>query len=137
MSVIFYKTAETPYAEKVLDTLLSVATDDQVHVADSLLSFIRALQKYRLQMPTVVTQVSKISDVTGIKRLSDILDGLFLIVAVDGHDERLLMNCRQLYPRLLTYHKENLAVLAAVVEKRMIVHRDHDSLLHCSLNQRN
>ena len=119
MKILFHKTAATDFAEKLQETIASIATDQPVCVTKDTVSFLKALLKYRIDNPIVVIQLNDTADAIEIESLSDILDGLFLIIATDGIDERLLMRCRKFYPRLLTYHKEDLSVIVAVIRKRM------------------
>jgi hypothetical protein len=119
LEILFHQTTQTDFTDKLLDTLSSAAADRPVHVTCDIDSFVSALLKYRIELPTVVIQVGTIEDVSKIKGLGDILDGLFLIIAVNGNDEGLLKNCRQLYPRLLTCNKKDFGVIAAVIEKRL------------------
>ncbi len=55
MKVIFYKTKQAAgYTHKLLDTLLSVVADEQVHIACDKESFVGVLLKYCIEEPTTL-----------------------------------------------------------------------------------
>jgi hypothetical protein len=118
MRAIFYKTLPIGRTDKMLDTLFSLLGEAYVHFTCDIEALKNALLKYRLEMPMVVIQVSSMKDVSEIKGLSDLIDGLFLIVIADSDNKGLLVGCRQLYPRLIT-HSEDIHVIAAVIERRL------------------
>ncbi|BBO89037.1 hypothetical protein [Desulfosarcina ovata] len=119
MKILFHKTAATDFAEKLQETLTSIIVNQPVCVTQDTGSFLKALLNYRINYPIVVIYLNSIADAIKIESFSDILDGLFLIIATENIDDRLLMRCRQLYPGLLTYYKEDLSIIAAMIEKRL------------------
>ena len=121
VKVLFHKTAPTDYADRLREAITSVVEAEQVCVTGDTEAFLRALLKYCAEMPIVVIHLCTVADVTEIEGLSDILDGLFLIIAVDSDKEGLLISCRQFYPRLLADYREDLSVIAAVIRKRMAI----------------
>ncbi len=117
MTVIFHRTVQNDYTDRLLEAVSTAIPIDRVHVSGDIESFVHTLLAHRIDRPIVVVQLGTIKDVTQFKDLRDILDGLFLIVATDGHDDELLFRSRELYPRFLTHNKEDLGVVAAVIEK--------------------
>ncbi len=119
MTIIFHRTMQTDYTDRLLEAVSAATTIDRVHVSGDIDSFVRTLLAHRIDRPVVVIQVATLEDVARIKELSDILDGLFLIIAAEDHDDELLFHSRELYPRFLTHNEEDLHVVAAVIERRL------------------
>ncbi|PID40365.1 MAG: hypothetical protein CR984_03605 [Proteobacteria bacterium] len=124
MMIIFFRTMPNEYTDRLLDAVSSVIAMSPLHVCGDIDSFVRELLAHRVRQPIVIVQVGSLEDLAGIKALSDILDGLFLIVAMDRHDEALSFRCRELYPRFLTHGMDDLGVVAAMIKKRLAVNGD-------------
>lgn len=78
-------------------------------------AFTDALLKYRIEEPIVVIQLFTMEQITAIKALQDLLDGLFLIIVTDNTN--LLTSCRKLYPRLLVSSEKDYQLIDVVIRK--------------------
>jgi hypothetical protein len=99
--------------------LFSLVSEKNVSFTIDIEDFRRALLKYRILGPMVVIRVGSVADVAQIRGLGEIIDDLFLIIITENDNQEVLMNCRRLYPRLLSHFDEDLAIVTAVIEKRL------------------
>jgi galactokinase len=99
--------------------LFALISEKHLHFTNAIEDFRRALVKYRTIRPIVVAYVVSLADVAEIKTLNGILDDLFLIIITGNDDQEVVVNCRRLYPRLLSHSDEDLKIVTAVVEKRL------------------
>jgi hypothetical protein len=102
-----------------MDMLFSVISAEDVSLTNDIEDFRCVLLEYRPVGPIVVIHVGSVAEVAEIKDLGDLLDDLFLIITTENDEPEVLMRCRQLYPRLLGYFDEDLAIVTAVIEKRL------------------
>lgn len=115
MKLLVHNAATTDLTTKLLDTITSVVSQDEVYFTREIDAFTEALLRYRIEEPMVVIQLFSIEQITAIKALQDLFDGLFLIIITNNAD--LLKNCRQLYPRLLVSSEKDYQLIDVVIRK--------------------
>ena len=120
MKILLHNASAIDCSEKLLQTLFSTVAGQQIHFTRESSSFEQALLKYRQDTPTVVVQVCSLADIAAVKQLGDILDDHFLAVVAGGKDQKILAECRKLYPRLLIHDEKDFELLETVIKKRLI-----------------
>jgi hypothetical protein len=119
MKVLFHSTTLNGCAIRLMDMLFSMVSAEHVSLTNDIDDFRRLLLKYRPVGPIIMIHVSSVADVTEIKSLGDLIDDLFLIITTENDEPEVLIRCRRFYPRLLGHVAEDLAIVTAVIEKRL------------------
>ena len=119
MSVLFYTGSVDGCTIQLLDAMLSVVDEKKLHLTNSQTVFAATLSDSRFEAPIVVVQVASMDDMDQVFHIKEYLDGLFLIIISGSRSSEMVAQCRQLYPRLLSFNDENPGLIAAIIEKRL------------------
>jgi hypothetical protein len=117
MAILVHNASATNFSSKLLDLVTSAVSKEEVHFTREIDAFAEALLMYRIEEPIVVIQLFKMAEITVIKTLQDLFDGLFLIIVTDSTNPEMQRKCRQLYPRLLVSSEKDYALIDVVIRK--------------------
>jgi hypothetical protein len=121
MQLLFHHKTKTGNTARIQNDICTVIDRDQVYITESCEVFADALVQYRIERPMVLISIGGIADFLEVKRLSDLLDDLFIMIVVAGNDKDVFNRCRQLYPRLLIHDDDNLKIVTDVIGKRRVI----------------
>ena len=117
MEILVHNASTTKFTSKLLDIVTSAVSKEEVHYTREIDAFTKALLKYRIEEPIVIIRVFSVTEITIIKTLQDLFDGLYLIIVTDSTNVDLLKSCRLLYPRLLVSNKKDYELIDVVIKK--------------------
>lgn len=117
MKILVHNTSATNFTSKLPDLVISAVSKEEVHFTSEIDAFTEALLMYRIEEPIVVIQLFKMEEITVIKTLQDLFDGLFLIMVTSSDNADLLRSCRQFYPRLLVSNEKDYDLIDVVIRK--------------------